>query len=372
VEEQAIQLRIHLLRQRLPLRVSGQPPIWSGAFRCRQGGGIEHPVQQLRQLAALLFVEKLPARTVLGKMPAEWPALAAELGELELPDFLPWGKGMVGFAPQGTEAGVRSLCEAIEPDVILHMPLGEDQILFADTYKGMTRDTHIHPLRHALKYHHRRVGKENVYFLVNESDRELSGILQLLGGPVVEEWIPQTGERLLTGWHMEYAGRTAIALELAPWQSRLLVLRAGEPPATSREKVKQRRWLDHWRWEVGGTEWSGHPPSWHELGLARYSGTGTYRTTFLQRQPLRGGERLILDLGTVLETAEVTVNGVDFGPLAFPPYRVEITKAVHEGKNELVVVVANTHANDFELQERPSGLLGPVEVMTVVREEVGR
>jgi len=300
-------------------------------------------------------------------MPAAWPDLVAELGELELPDFISWGLGLIGFAPQGTEAAVHALYEAIEPDVILHRSSEGEQI-FSDTYKGMTRDTHIHPLRHALKYHHRQVGEEDVYFLVNESDRELSAMLKLTGGGVVEEWFPQTGERRPFGWHVYHEGATFIALAFAPRQARLLVLRAGESQEVPGERVKQRRTLDRWRWVVGGYEWQGPLTSWHELGLARYSGTGTYYTTFQQRRPLRPEERLILDLGTVLETAEVRVNGTSFGPLAWPPYRVDITSQVREGKNELVVIVANTRANALEGQERPSGLLGVVVAMTVVRD----
>lgn len=328
--------------------------------------------QSLRRLLDLaesggtvLFVGKLPERVAFGQTPADWPALRQELQEFQLPEFASWGNGYVGYAPQGTEAAVRALYQVIQPDLVAYVLSGE-QLLFSDTYKGMTRDTHIRPLRHALKYHHRRVGEEEVYFLVNESDRELITLLELRGGAVVEEWFPQTGERRSTGRHLQYEDRTLVELGFAPWQSRLLVLREGEPQEKRVEKVRQRRWLSRWRWAVGGYEWQGPLTSWHELGLARYSGTGMYHTTFRQRRALREGERLILDLGAVLETAEVQVNGVSFGPLAWPPYEVDITHAVREGRNELVVIVANTLANEMEGQERPSGLLGPVELRTVV------
>jgi len=313
----------------------------------------------------VLFVGKLPERTVLGEMSAAWPELVAELGELGLPDFISWGLGLIGFAPQGIEAAVLTLREAIKPDLTAHMP--EGRLIFSDTYKGMTRDTYIRPLRHALKYHHRRVGEEEVYFLVNESDQEFTTVLEMRGGAAIEEWIPQTGERRSAGSHLQVEGRTLMELSFAPWQSHLLVLREGELQEVPGEKVKQRRTLYQWRWEVGGYEWQGQLTSWHELGLARYSGMGTYHTTFQQRRALREDERLILDLGTVLETAEVQVNGVSFGPLAWPPYEVDITRAVQEGRNEMVVIVANTRANEMEGQERPSGLLGMVEVRTVAK-----
>lgn len=316
---------------------------------------------------AVLFVGKLPERVAFGQAPQAWPSLCKKLREFQLPEFASWGKGHIGYAPHGTEAAVRALCQVIQPDLIAYVVSGE-QLLFSDTYKGMTRDTHIRPLRHALKYHHRQVGEEEVYFLVNESDREFVAVLVLRGGAVVEEWFPQTGERRSIGRHLQHEDRTLVELSFAPWQSHLLMLREGEPQEKRVEKVTQRRRLSRWRWAVGGYKWQGSLASWHELGLAGYSGAGTYYTTFQQRRALREDERLILDLGMVLETAEVQVNGVSFGPLAWPPYEVDITRAVREGRNEVVVIVANTLANEMEGQERPSGLLGPVELRTVVRE----
>jgi hypothetical protein len=317
----------------------------------------------------VLFVGKLPERVAFGQAPAGWPALREKLRAFQLPEFISWRDGRIGYAPQGTEAAVAALWKVIKPDITVCIPPAEDRILFSDTYKGMTRDTRIYPLRHVLKYHHRRVGKEEVYFLVNESDQTFPALLKLRGGPVVEEWIPQTGERRSIGQHLQVEDQTLIELSFAPWQSHLLVLRKGQPEEKAAEKIKQQRWLNRWRWVVGGYGWRGLLTSWHELGLARYSGTGTYYTTFQQRRVLRPEERLILNLGVVLETAEVQVNGVSFGPLAWPPYEVDITQAVREGKNEVVVVVANTLANEMEGQERPSGLLGPVELRTVVKEE---
>ena len=75
------------------------------------------------------------------------------------------------------------------------------------------------------------------------------------------------------------------------------------------------------------------------------------------------GARILLDLGAVFETAQVTVNGTMLEALAWSPYRVDITAQIRTGLNEFVVVVANTNANSFEHRERTSGLLGPVQLI---------
>ena len=92
-------------------------------------------------------------------------------------------------------------------------------------------------------------------------------------------------------------------------------------------------------------------------------------------------------LGDVRELASVRLNGQDLGVLWTKPYRVEITAAVKAGANELEIDVVNEWPNRLigdtflpKEQRRtrtnitkytqatelyPSGLLGPVRVMSV-------
>jgi hypothetical protein len=89
------------------------------------------------------------------------------------------------------------------------------------------------------------------------------------------------------------------------------------------------------------------------------------------------GSRLILDLGTVHEVAEVTVNGKQAATLLLRPYRVDITEFVKPGENTLEVAVTNTLYDAMTMRdprafhpgpvENPSGLMsgglmGPVEM----------
>lgn len=124
--------------------------------------------------------------------------------------------------------------------------------------------------------------------------------------------------------------------------------------------------------------------------LKHFAGTAIYRTTFHLSGEPRGD--VILDLGDVRDVASVSVNGKPAGTVFEVPFRVEVTGLVRDGKNEIVVKVANRAENaiapiatdwkdpskwpgyffvnraykDYDpvqAQVHPSGLLGPVQLL---------
>ncbi len=115
---------------------------------------------------------------------------------------------------------------------------------------------------------------------------------------------------------------------------------------------------------------------WSRYALESYSGGAVYKKSFsLESEQLQG--EVILDLGAVNTTAEVTVNGQNVGVRLARPYRFDITGQAREGENELEVTVYNTLANYFSTGpyeseyvfpgQTVSGLLGPVTVSFPVR-----
>jgi len=99
----------------------------------------------------------------------------------------------------------------------------------------------------------------------------------------------------------------------------------------------------------------------------------------------------MLDLGTVYDLAEVSVNGKELGTLWKPPYRVDVTDVLKSGANSLEIKVTNQWTNRLAGDQsaspdnrilpaggrmmggfgRPlplneSGLIGPVTVVSVV------
>lgn len=97
-------------------------------------------------------------------------------------------------------------------------------------------------------------------------------------------------------------------------------------------------------------DWSGHAGE----GIRDFSGTASYRGGF-EMPPEAGGKgenRYLLDLGRVEVMAEVSLNGNDLGVLWKPPFVRDVTEALREGSNELVVKVTNLWANRLIAEER--------------------
>lgn len=154
--------------------------------------------------------------------------------------------------------------------------------------------------------------------------------------------------------------------------------------------------------------WTDHP----DPGIKYFSGTAAYHKTInVSADYLDENRSLVLDLGRVREIAEVWLNGQNLGVLWKAPFRIDITGAAKVGDNELEVRVTNlwpnrligdeqqpddcqwdkTHFKDWpdwmkrseprpakqrvafttwkhwakDSPLRPSGLLGPVRLLTL-------
>jgi len=127
------------------------------------------------------------------------------------------------------------------------------------------------------------------------------------------------------------------------------------------------------------TDWSKNADS----SIRYYSGTAKYINTFNWKQKIPN-EKVWLNVGKVSNIAEVIVNGINCGIIWTAPYRIDITKAIRKGNNNLTIEVSNTWANriigdhrlpedkritntnaPYRLEGKPlleAGLLGPVEL----------
>ena len=106
--------------------------------------------------------------------------------------------------------------------------------------------------------------------------------------------------------------------------------------------------------------------------LECYSGGAWYRKT-VTMPPDQARGAVTLDLGRLVATAEVHVNGQLAGIRVAPPWRVDITKYINPGENRIEVLVFNTLANHYLTiptryrGDLTSGLLGPVTIRTTER-----
>lgn len=92
-----------------------------------------------------------------------------------------------------------------------------------------------------------------------------------------------------------------------------------------------------------------------------FAGTLKYTLTLNTQKPVS-----YLDLGTVGETAAVTVNGIDCGVLVSAPFRFQVTDAWKEGENTVEITVASNYgylkrdAFSKFITLPPTGLVGPI------------
>ena len=127
--------------------------------------------------------------------------------------------------------------------------------------------------------------------------------------------------------------------------------------------------------------------AWKDLPLSdegrAFSGTATYETSVQIDQKVRGRE-VLLRLGEVEEIAVVKVNGEVVDTLWAAPYQTDIASFLRQGNNSITIEVTSTwfnrlvydaalpveqrktwviHGPSSKEHLRPSGLLGPVEIV---------
>jgi hypothetical protein len=214
--------------------------------------------------------------------------------------------------------------------------------------------------RPEIAWTHRRDGEQHLYFVSNQENRARSVEVSLrVTGLLPEIWHPVTGEsETAPSWNVADA-RTVVALQLEAAESVFIVLReaAKQPDGGSRPLAQRRKLQDiagPWRVTFPGIK-SGTAAtadfaalsSWTrqtDPAIRYFSGTASYECDF-ESTGAKPASRVYLNLGSVANLAEVTVNGVPCGVTWTPPHRVEVTAAVRAGNNRLRIDISNTWAN---------------------------
>jgi hypothetical protein len=238
---------------------------------------------------------------------------------------------------------------------------------------------------------HRSLPDGELYFVSNRRDRaetfDASFRVAGLGAQLLDA---VTGKIIATPV-TEEGGRSHVTLALPAYGSVFVLFRKGKAataPVTEDKVIETLKGP----WRVSFQPGRGAPKgatftdltSWSDSavpGIRYFSGTADYVTHFIL--PKKTG-RLTLDLGSVREVAEVTLNGRKLGTAWTAPYALDITAAAKPGRNELKVRVANLWVNRLigdaqpdavqkytfttiptyraDAPLRPSGLLGPVTI----------
>ena len=334
----------------------------------------------------------LQGAVVAGLKPTDTPSLAddqVEFGKLSNELFgsgagvQTVGKGRV-YAGRNAEAGLKAL--HLAPDFDHTMPESDTRIVFV----------------------HRKLADGDIYFLDNRNDRdETVNASFRVTGKAPELWHAETGNSETVSYKIA-DGHTTVPLHLERWGTVFVVFRspATMPTRTLPMVMETRLATIDGSWKVIFQENRGAPASikldkltsWSDstdAGVKYFSGTGTYTKTIeAPADWFKPGTRIWVDLGDVKNLAEVSVNGTSLGTVWHAPFRVDVTKVLKAGSNELTVKVINAWVNRLIGDQQPkatkytfadvapytadsvllpSGLLGPVEVVraTVSRPSSG-
>jgi hypothetical protein len=324
--------------------------------------------------------------TIVGAKPQSTPSLADDPAEFRMLSDALW----LGAA----DAAIHSRAGTIIGDSTLDLALAKLGIEPDFTYSKPAADTQI-------LFVHRRLTNGELYFINNRQSRteKIEASFRVVG-KAPELWHADSGRIEPASYRFEN-DRTIVPLTLEPADAVFVVFRKDATQRSLSIAPSTRQmlttlggpWQVHFPSRRGARDsalfpelesWTQHP----DPGVKFFSGTATYVREV--RVPARWleGRRLELDLGTVRDLAEVSVNGQSLGVLWKPPFRVDITDALHRGRNRVAVRVTNTWVNrligdkqpgakkyayaTFDPYEAdspllPSGLLGPVRVLTVVR-----
>ena len=342
------------------------------------------PHAQHMSLPVLRKVRELvqAGATVCGAKPTDTPSLADDQKEFhQIADQL-WGSGEGAALGKGRVYGKLSLGETlaemhVAPDFAYTRPQPDTNLLFV----------------------HRKLSDGDLYFVDNRNDRyETVSATFRVSGKGAEVWHADTGVTEPASYYSA-DGRTTVPLYLAPWETVFVVFRAAaSAPSRTLPIVVERPLGDiEGPWQVSFPPDLGAPPSsnfeklteWKDNkdeGIKYFSGTATYtKPVNVPASWLKPGARIWIDLGSVKNLAQVSVNGKDLGILWKQPYRVEATSALKPGSNSLEVKVTNGWANRIIGDRQPtatktytfttpkfynskatlwpSGLLGPVQIL---------
>jgi len=247
-----------------------------------------------------------------------------------------------------------------------------------------------------LRIYHYSQSDAQVYFVTNEAPRKsihTTLTLKEKGIPVFYDAMEntvdypaytQTGESLV------------LNVELCAYQSRFIIVFSDEDTLQAFRKAmpetRQQRMLcacsgekiittlqeDGWKLSASKAprieefQPVSHITSLGNLiapgGLITFTGTIRYEKEF-ELSPIPQNQNILLDLGSVYETAEVWLNGEPMGSRIAPPYSFPVKDMLKQGTNTIRVDVTNTLVRergqnllDRDMVQEPSGLIGPVRL----------
>ncbi len=249
------------------------------------------------------------------------------------------------------------------------------------------------------RWFHRCADKADWYMICPQKGKAFSGEVSFRQRGRAELWNPMNGSIQLADAEPD-GEYTRVRLDLQRGEMLFLVFRHDARPQSMKTlKATEVMPLDKWTltfpegWGIDKPLLLTELKAWKDLPLSdegrAFSGTATYETSF-QTDHMKRGQQYMLSLGEVEEIAVVKVNGEVVDTLWADPYQTDITPHLRRGSNTIVVELTSTWFNRLAYDAaqpkeqrrtwvingpsakeplRPSGLLGPVELVMYDRKK---
>ncbi len=256
-----------------------------------------------------------------------------------------------------------------------------------------------------LSFLHRKIENADLYFVSNIQDKRISLPINFrVENKNVWCWNPYDGEITQLFHYSKTENGIEVPIDLAPWESTILVFEKGDKYShvtkTNFNKITKvsdeniiaevnqngsyyvsitangkKINLTHevsnmpssivvngkWNMILESKHFQrvenelDYLSSWTEnIDTKNFSGTGKYTLQFnLPKNYINPELKLELDLGKIGNIGEVFINGNNAGIVWMKGQKCDITKLVHRGKNELLVLVTNTNINRVSAFKEP-------------------
>lgn len=302
------------------------------------------------------------------------------------------------------EAKVKALFA--QPNVLV---VADDEAVGAALAAVLAPDMKLSAQTSDVGFVRRKLRDADLYFIANTSNRPVHAEATFASARRAAAWIDPDSGRMT-------AATLPARLDLAPYESRVLVLADALPAAPSAPVAATTEIADlgrNWSLRFPGQPQARHLDtlrSWTIDAATRYfSGVATYEKDVELTAAQLKSPRVVLDFGPgtplestpkvpagmramfdspVREAAQVYVNGRHAGAVWHPPYAVDVTGLLRPGRNRIEVRVGNLALNalaghalpDYRLlwarygqrfvpqdtalvAPQPAGLLGPVKLL---------
>ena len=345
------------------------------------------PYSSHMSLPVLLSIQKMvqAGATVIGEQPVGTPSLADDAGQFKTIVTEMWGSNGAygkGHVLHGMPVNDALKSASVAKDFSYSVAEGDANVLFV----------------------HRKTADADLYYVDNRENKPETITADFrIAGKMAELWHPDTGKIEAASYNIA-DGRTTVPLTLNAYETVFVVFRKTSSAPSHSVPVMHDTVLApvDGAWSVAFEAGRGAPEKIElsalssltenaDPGVKYFSGHATYTKTISAPAGwFKHGAEIWLDLGDVANLAEVKVNGQSLGIAWKAPYRIDVSRALHEGSNTVEIRVANlwvnrligdaqpdtttkytfTTHNPYKASSNlvPSGLIGPVQI---IRREPG-